>query len=115
MAWGIDIRVSNTHFWPQVRAAVKRGAKLLVIDPYRNDTAAQLRMSMFDRAGGNGALALGILKILLASRFDRRFIAEQSVGFEELAAYLGHTELEAFAYQSGVAADDIARLARLFR
>ena len=115
VAWGINIRVSNMHFWPQVRAAVKRGAKLLVIDPYRNDTARVADEHVWIKPGGDGALALGILKMLIAERrFDRRFIAEQSVGFEELAAYLGHTELEAFAYQSGVAADDIARLARLF-
>ena len=115
VAWGINIRVSNTHFWPQVRSAVKRGAKLLVIDPYRNDTARVADEHVWVKPGGDGALALGILKILLAEqRFDRRFIAEQSVGFEELAAYLELTELEAFAHQSGVAADDIERLARLF-
>lgn len=115
VAWGINIRVSNTHFWPQVRSAVKRGAKLLVIDPYRNATARVADEHVWVKPGGDGALALGILKMLLAEqRLDQRFIAERSVGFEELAGYLERTAIEAFAHHSGVAAEDIARLARLF-
>ena len=38
VAWGINIKVTNVHFWQYVTAARKKGGRLLVIDPYRNQT-----------------------------------------------------------------------------
>jgi anaerobic selenocysteine-containing dehydrogenase len=33
VAWGINVRVSNMHFWRYIAEARKKGAKLVVVDP----------------------------------------------------------------------------------
>ncbi len=59
LAWGIDIKVTNVHFWPFVTEARRRGAKLVVIDPYLNATAKAADFYFPVRPGGDAALALG--------------------------------------------------------
>lgn len=114
VAWGINIKVSNLHFWPYVTEARKRGAKFVVIDPYRNDTARSADEHVKLKPGGDSALALGILKLLIEKdQVDDRFIEDDSVGFDELAAYVRRTPIQEFEQQSGIAQNDIARLAEL--
>src|SRR5262249_41908795 len=36
--WGTNTLASNIHLWPQIKRAVKAGARLIGIDPYRNKT-----------------------------------------------------------------------------
>lgn len=113
--WGMNVKVSNLHFWPFVAAARKRGAKLVVIDPYRNDTARSADEHIWVRPGGDTALALGVLKQLLArGTVDDQFISTCSTGFEELRNYLQQTELEQFEAQSSVSRDTMDRLAAMF-
>lgn len=115
VAWGINIRVTNVHFWSDVTRARKNGAKLLVIDPYRNDTARLADDYLPVKPGGDSALALGVLRILLeGNRLDHRFIDEQTSGFERLVAYLQSVPLEQFEQQSGVNCSAMERLAAQF-
>ena len=114
--WGINIRVSNVHFWRYVKQARKAGARLLVIDPYVNDTARVADEYIQVQPGGDSALALGILKTLLDRDWlDHRFLEQETEGFEELADYLRRTEMSSFESQSGVKQQDIERVASLLR
>ena len=108
--WGMNVKVSNLHFWPYVVEARKRGARLLVIDPYRNDTARSADEHIWVRPGGDAALALGVLKLMVAHEWvDDEFIDTCSSGFDELKAYLRDTRLDDFEDQSGVAVAGIGR------
>ena len=40
IAWGSNIHGNNVHLWPFIVEAQRKGAKLVVIDPYRTRTAA---------------------------------------------------------------------------
>ena len=40
IAWASNIHGNNVHLWPYIVEARRRGAKLVVIDPYRTRTAA---------------------------------------------------------------------------
>src|ERR1039458_8973420 len=40
IAWGANIHGNNIHLWPFVEQARRKGARLVVIDPYRTRTAA---------------------------------------------------------------------------
>ncbi|MBE0582768.1 MAG: molybdopterin-dependent oxidoreductase, partial [Desulfofustis sp.] len=112
VAWGINIRVTNIHFWSYVNQARKAGAKLLVIDPYRNDTARCADEHLPVKPGGDSGLALGLLRILSEQgRLDQRFIAEQTSGFQRLDDYLQTVPMEHFEEQSGVSRCDMERLA----
>lgn len=114
VAWGINIRVTNMHFWSYVSRARKAGGKLLVIDPYRTDTARHADEYLPVKPGGDSGLALGILRILIEQkRVDKQFIDEQTSGFRRLADYLQSVPLEHFEEQSGVGRRDMERLAGL--
>ena len=39
IAWGANIHGNNIHLWPFIEEARRKGAKLVVIDPYRTRTA----------------------------------------------------------------------------
>ena len=114
IAWGINVKVSNVHFWPFIAAARKKGAKLVVIDPYRNETAQSADQYIQVQPGGDSALALGALKYLLeTNQIERDIIDKQTTGFETLERYLQATPWEIFAQQSGLGQDAIAAFARL--
>lgn len=116
IAWGINVRVSNVHFWQYVTKARKAGARLLVIDPYCNDTARSADDYIPVSPGGDTALALGILKILTEKQWlDRSFIFSDTDGFEQLEAYLRQTPLSRFMEQSGVSVDQMNAVALLLR
>jgi anaerobic selenocysteine-containing dehydrogenase len=103
VAWGINIRVTNVHFWADVARARKAGAKLLVIDPYCNETARCADQYLPVKPGGDAALALGVLRVLQDNnRLDHRFIDEQTAGFKQLAAYLQSVPFAHFEQQSGL-------------
>ena len=96
VAWGIDIKVTNVHFWPIVTQARRRGAKLVVIDPYRNTTAKAADFYFAVRPGGDTALALGLVKHFMdRSDLDRKFIALHTQGFDALAELLKGASLDA--------------------
>ena len=37
--WGTNTVVTNLHYWPLIREAQRRGARLIVVDPIRTRTA----------------------------------------------------------------------------
>ena len=114
IAWGINIRVSNVHFWRSVKKARAAGARLLVIDPYRNDTARVADDYVQVHPGGDSALALGILKVLIAeSWLDEEFISAQSEGFEQLAEYVRQLPKDRIEHESGVGFEQIGAVAEL--
>ncbi|WP_136805573.1 molybdopterin-containing oxidoreductase family protein [Desulfosediminicola flagellatus] len=114
VAWGINIKVTNIHFWQYVAAARKRGAKLLVIDPYKNDTVKSADLYIPVQPGGDGALALGAIKLLLESRLiDRQMLEKQTTGFDALEKYLRATPWDEFTRLSGVEKSGIEQFAQL--
>jgi anaerobic selenocysteine-containing dehydrogenase len=114
VAWGINIKVSNVHFWQYVRKAQKNGAALLVIDPYRNETAKSADHYVQVRPGGDSCLALGILKVLTEKDLlDIPFIEKHTTGFVELKGYLQATELSILSAECGVSEQQIVALADL--
>ncbi|PIE64134.1 MAG: hypothetical protein CSA26_09730 [Desulfobacterales bacterium] len=114
IAWGINVKVSNVHFWRYIAAAKKKGASLVVIDPYRNETAASADLYLQIVPGGDGALALGALKVLVEEEgIDREVLARETEGFAELEQYLEKTPWSAFSRLSGLAVGQIKSFARL--
>lgn len=85
--WGINAAATSIHFLQQARAAQKNGARLWVIDTYETPTAGGADRLFLVRPGSDGALALGLMHILVRDgRIDREFIAAHVQGYEELQA-----------------------------
>lgn len=72
----------------KIKEAKKRGAIVIVIDPRRHQLAISADYWIPIRPGTDGALILGVLNIIIQNgRYDRNFIENMTIGFEELKAY----------------------------
>jgi anaerobic selenocysteine-containing dehydrogenase len=113
VAWGANIHGNNVHLWPFVEQARRNGARLIVIDPYKTRTAALADWHIAIRPGTDGALALGMMHVILNEGLeDRAYIAEMTHGFEELAERVKEYTPERAAAWTGMTAGEIEALAR---
>jgi thiosulfate reductase / polysulfide reductase chain A len=95
-------------------AARARGAKLVVLDPRHSTVAARADVWLPVRPGSDLAVILAWLHLLVAERtYDRRFVAERTVGFAELAAHVAPFTPEWAAAEAGVPAARIVEAYRL--
>ena len=115
IAWGANIHGNNIHLWPFIEEARRKGARLVVIDPYRTRTAALADEHLAIRPGTDTALALGLMHVLLSMGMeDKEYVAACTHGFGELRAEALRPEHspERVALVTGIAADAIVRLGR---
>ncbi|MEV5580413.1 bifunctional nitrate reductase/sulfite reductase flavoprotein subunit alpha [Streptomyces parvus] len=92
---------------------VKAGAKLIVVDPRRNATAAKADLYLRIRPGTDLALLNGLLHLLVENgHTDPAFIAEHTDGWERMPAFLRDYPPAAVAEITGIPEDDIRQAAR---
>jgi anaerobic selenocysteine-containing dehydrogenase len=98
----------------RLKQAMKRGTRVVVIDPRRSETARALGAEWIGvRPGTDGALALGALQVLIAEDlYDRHFAETWCHGFDELRGYVADFTPEQVERITGVAAERIRGLAR---
>jgi cysteine desulfurase NifS len=98
----------------RLESATKRGARVVVIDPRRTDTARRTGAEWVPiRPGTDGALALSLIEVMLEEELhDEEFAESWCHGFEELRTYVQHFNPEAASTITGVPAGTIRRLAR---
>ena len=113
VAWGKN----PTHSAPLLAHVVTRKAtegRLVVVDPLRTELAAVATEHLAVRPGTDGALALGMVHLLVAEGLvDRPLIDRETVGFEALAGLAQPWSPERTAAVTGVPAAQIVRTARL--
>ncbi|MFQ6852008.1 bifunctional nitrate reductase/sulfite reductase flavoprotein subunit alpha [Streptomyces sp. 35M1] len=92
---------------------VKAGAKLIVVDPRRNATAAKADLYLRIRPGTDLALLNGLLHLLVENGHTApAFIAEHTEGWERMPAFLRDYPPAAVAEITGIPEDDIRQAAR---
>ncbi len=98
----------------RLEAAAHRGAKVVVIDPRRSETAVRCNAEWVPiRPGTDGALALSMIEVMIEEELlDEGFVENWCVGFEELARYVQHFSPDIAQRITGVAAETIRSLAR---
>lgn len=98
----------------RILKARQRGAEVVVIDPRRTGTAIAAEAEWIPiRPGTDGALALGMCRILIEEElFDESFVQDWTHGFEDFARYCQHFSPEVVETITRVPADTIRRLAR---
>ena len=113
IAWGGNIHGNNIHLWPMVEQARRNGARLIVIDPYKTRTAALADWHIAIRPGTDGALALGMMHVILREGLeDRAYIEEMTHGFDGLAERAREYTPERVAAWTGMTAAEVEQLAR---
>ena len=86
LLWGINALATSLHGLAWVREARRKGARAWLIDTYETPTSAVADRTFRVRPGSDGALALGLMHLLVRDGLlDRAFIEAQVQGFPELA------------------------------
>ncbi len=98
----------------RLKHAQARGARIVVIDHRRSETARALRAEWVGiRPGTDGALALGMLQVVIEEGlYNRVFVERWTHGFDELREYLQQFTPERVAELTWVPAATIRELAR---
>ncbi|MCR9295728.1 MAG: molybdopterin-dependent oxidoreductase [bacterium] len=110
--WGINALRSNSHLVPFMKEARRRGAKILHIDPYRNETSRFADEHWQVAVGTDAALALAIGgEILGRGGHDEDYLTRYADGLDAYRAACEEWPIERAAEFCGIAADKIERLA----
>ena len=113
IVWGMNMLSTNLHAWPFVLEARKNGAKIVVIDPVRTRTAKQADWHIPLKPGTDGALALGMMNVIIVENLiDHEYVNKYTLGFEELKARAAEFPPERVEKITGIPAADIRTLAR---
>jgi anaerobic selenocysteine-containing dehydrogenase len=82
--WGINAAATHIHFLNCVRRAKEKGARVWLIETYETPTSPTADQVFIVRPGSDGALALGMMHLLVRDdRVDRAFIEAYVQGFED--------------------------------
>ena len=113
IAWAANIHGNNVHLWPFIVEARRRGAKLVVIDPYRTRTAAQADWFLPINPGTDAALALGMMHVIINEGLhDADYVSRYALGFEKLREKVQEYPPGRVEKWTGISQADIVKLAR---
>jgi len=94
---------------------MKRGSKIISIDPRNTWLSSRALHHLQLRPGTDGALALAMLNVIISEGlYDKEFVAKWVHGFEELRERAAQYPLDKVARITEVPAEDIAAAARAF-
>ncbi len=106
---------SDVVQWMQIKAAKRRGAKIIVIDPRRTPIARMADLSLPIKPGTDAAVALAMIHVMFdEALFDRAFIDDWCAGTEPLRERAATYPPAVASAIAGVSANSIAEAARLF-
>ncbi len=100
VVWGANPAVSGADGELQwhPKQCMEEGCKFIVIDPQRTEQAEKADLWLRIRPGTDGALALGILNIIIQEElYDHDFVDNWTYGFEELKARCAEFDLDRVA------------------
>ena len=113
--WGSNARAAHPIFFHHVLRALERGAKLIVVDPRRTESAAFGDLWLGIDVGTDIALSNTIAREIIASDLqDQAFVANATENFEEYAESVAEWTLERGEEVTGVPADVIREVAHTY-
>ena len=113
--WGGNPVHTQVNVMAHAMAAKKRGAKLVVVDPYRTATAEKADLHVAPRPGTDGALACAMMHVLFAEGYaDRDYLRRYTDRPDDLEAHLTTRTPEWAAAITGLPAATIVEFARLY-
>lgn len=99
----------------EIDARLRKGCKLIVVDPGTIDYASKADIWIKPKPGMDGVLALGMIKVIIEEHwFDQAFVEQWSVGFEKLKEHLATFSLEDVERETWVPSSQVVEAARMF-
>ena len=115
VVWGKNLSESLHHVHRRVMRAVEGGAKLMVINPMKVEGTERADLWLQLRPGTDLALALGMLNVIInEGLYDKAFVEQWTVGFDELSAHVQDYTPEKVADITWVPAETIKEAARFY-
>ena len=113
--WGCNAAATQINVMHHISKARKRGAKLIVVDPYHNATAKIADVHLAPRPGTDGALACAVMHLLFKNgHADRDYLARYSDDPERLERHLQSRDAEWAANITGISAAQIVEFAEQY-
>jgi thiosulfate reductase/polysulfide reductase chain A len=90
IVWGANPDANRVTYCPEgISSALARGAKLIVVDPRRTDMVTKANVWLQVRPGTDGALALGMLNVIInEGLYDNGIVENWVVGFDKLSQHV---------------------------
>jgi anaerobic selenocysteine-containing dehydrogenase len=119
ISWARNLRGSQCtdHYFSGhwVVDMMKRGTKLIVIDPVFSWEASRAELWLQLRPGTDGALALGLLNVIINEKlYDKKFVEQWTHGFDKLAERVKEYPPSKVAEITWVPEEKIIKAARLY-
>ena len=116
VVWGGNPVSTQVNVMTHATAARReRGAKLVVIDPYRTATAEHADLHLAPLPGTDGALACAVMHVLFKEGYaDRAYMARYADDPDGLEAHLATRGLGWAAPITGLSEDEMIGFARLY-
>ncbi|MFA4836189.1 MAG: molybdopterin-dependent oxidoreductase [Dehalococcoidia bacterium] len=113
--WGGNPSESMPPLWEGYKVSQSQGMKIMVVDPRPTACAKQADYWLQLRPGTDGALALGMLHVMISEGlYDKAFVDKWCLGFDEVKALVQHYPPERMAEITWVPADKIVEAARVY-
>jgi anaerobic selenocysteine-containing dehydrogenase len=113
LLWGANVLSTHPHLWRPILEARTNGATIVAIDPIQTRTAAASDWHLAPLPGTDGALALGLLNVVLEEGLeDRAFLDEHTLGWEAFRNRVLEFPPRRVATITGLPLEDIVELGR---
>ncbi|MEO5334258.1 MAG: molybdopterin-dependent oxidoreductase [Magnetococcus sp. YQC-5] len=113
--WGINAAATHLSLMTFVKRARQQGARLVVVDPYRNHTARLSDLHLAPRPGTDAALATAVMHVLLEEGLaDAEYLARYTDFNPEVQRHLETRSPTWAAAITGLEANQIREFARLY-
>ncbi|MEV7628045.1 nitrate reductase [Actinoplanes sp. NPDC089786] len=114
--WGHNVAETQTVLWMRMldRRRGPNPPAMLAVDPRSTPVAREADLHLPVRTGTNQALMNGLLREIIARGwYDERYVAEHTIGFDELARVVHAYPVDRVAEICDVKAADVERAAEL--
>jgi anaerobic selenocysteine-containing dehydrogenase len=113
--WGYNgAHLMGGYVKRRLNSALQSGAKLLVVDPKKTDSAKRADMWIRPRPGSDGLLALGMIKALIEGKlYDEEFVEKWTIGFKELKDHVNTFSFDQLEELTWVTESEVRKAAEL--
>ncbi len=117
LVWGSNHLISNPdeHKGINLAMTLRKGARLIVVDPRRTRLAEKAELWLQIRPATDSALAMGMMHIIIKEGlYDEEFVKNHTTGFDELVGRLEKFTPEIVEQITWVAKEKIVAAARIY-
>jgi anaerobic selenocysteine-containing dehydrogenase len=115
MMWAVNSRNTAIGEWKRANDALKKGSRLVVIDPWQTEFAKLAQLWVKPRPCTDLALALGMMNVIINEElYDKEFVQNWTTGFDKLKEHVQTYPPEKVAEITWVPVETIKQVARLY-